>query len=203
MLTQQARYRQHPARYPTIGYLDEFRALQRPEIYAFYKRMYVPNNMVFVVVGDVDKNAVVKQLAELWKDASPAALPKLSFPIEPLPEKPSGAQGMADIRQPELRLAWPGTRQGGDGDTALDVLGVILGGGESSRLVHAVRDAGLASGVSAYNASFPWGEGFFGIDANVTPQMTLAATRPDVPAAIASTPRPPSSIRWSRSGAMA
>jgi len=68
-LTQRARYDAHPARHPTIGYLDEFLTISRDEIHDFYKRMYVPNNTVFVVAGDIDPRKVVDQVARRWKDA--------------------------------------------------------------------------------------------------------------------------------------
>ncbi len=167
-LTQQARYRVHPARHPTIGYLDEFLTITRDEIYRFYKRMYVPNNMVFVVVGDIDKQRVVDQIASLWANQEPADLPKLQLPIETRPPTPRELTGTADIDQPRLRLAWPGTRLGGPHDYALDLLTTILGHGESSRLVRTVRDEQRrVNTIDAYNLSFPWGQGFVGIDAQV------------------------------------
>lgn len=178
-VTQSARYREHPARHPTIGYLNEFLAVSRDEIHAFYKRMYVPNNMVFVVVGDIDRRAVVERIAKLWSGAKPGDLPAVTLPVES--SEGRGvivASGVADIRRPRLRLAYPGTRIGGEGDYALDLLGVILGQGESSMLARSVRDRqGLVSSISAYNLSFPWGEGFFGIDAEVVvPPVTPGKT---------------------------
>lgn len=167
-LTQQARYRAHPARHPTIGYLDEFLSITRDEVYDFYQRMYVPNNMLFVVVGDIDPRAVVEQVASLWADVPTGELPDVSFPVEPEITSPRELSGHADIQRPRLRLAWPGTRLGGEGDYALDLLGSILGQGESSRLVRTVRDElGVVTSISAYNLSFPWGRGFFGIDAEL------------------------------------
>lgn len=167
-LTQQARYRMHPARHPTIGYLDEFLQITRDEIYAFYKRMYVPNNMVFVVCGDINKRQVIDHISALWSGVAPGELPSLQFPIEPDPTEPVKASGTATIRAPRLRLAWPGTRLAGKGDYALDLLAVVLGQGESSRLARTVRDEQrLVNTASAYNLSFAWGEGFFGIDAEV------------------------------------
>ncbi len=82
-LTQGVRYQAHPARHPTIGYVDEFKKIERDEVYDFYRRMYVPNNLVFVVVGDIERQAVVDQIAKLWSDSAARDLPKLSFPIEP------------------------------------------------------------------------------------------------------------------------
>ena len=167
-LTQQARYTAHPARHPTIGYLDEFLTITRDEIYDFYKRMYVPNNMVFIVVGDIDKQLVVEQIRSLWQDAQPGSLPQLSFPVEPPVDSPREAVGIATVDQPQLRLAWSGTRLGGPHDYAMDLLGAILGQGESSRLIQTVRDdQRLVNTIDAYNLSFAWAEGFFGIDAVV------------------------------------
>ncbi len=168
-LTQQARYTNHPARHPTIGYLDEFLKITRDEIYDFYKRMYVPNNMVFAVSGDIDRHVVINQLAELWKDVPASDLPaNLSFPIEKKLTSPRTVEGTAAIKRPRLRLAWPGTRLAGEHDYALDLLGIILGQGESSRLVQTVRDQQqLVTNISAFNLSFAWGEGFFGAGAEI------------------------------------
>ncbi|MDH3583512.1 MAG: insulinase family protein [Phycisphaerae bacterium] len=165
-LTQQARYHSHPARHPTIGYLDEFNAVTRDELYDFYRTMYVPNNMVFVVAGDIDKKAVVDQVAQLWKDSPAGEVPTFHFPREKPIDSVREMTGQADIDRPRLRLAWEGTRLAAEHDFALDLLAQVLGQGELSRLVQKVRnDQRLVTSIEAYNASFTWGEGFFGVDA--------------------------------------
>ena len=169
-LTQQARYRVHPARHPTIGYLDEFLAVSRDQIFAFYQRMYVPNNMLFVVTGDIDKQQVVQQIARLWSQVPAGGLPQLSLPIEPSADQPRQLSGTASVHQPKLRLAWPGTRLAAEHDYALDLLAVALGQGESSRLVRVVRDRERAvDTIGSYNWSMTWGEGLFLVDADVAP----------------------------------
>ena len=169
-LTQKARYRYHPARHPTIGYLDEFLNVSREELYDFYRRLYVPNNMVFVVVGDIDKQEVVDRIARLWNGVKPGQTPAIQFPVEPEISEPVTLSGSADVRRPRLRLAWPGTRLGQEGDYALDLLGVVLGQGESSRLVRIVRDEKrLVNTIDAFNLSMSWGDGFFGVDAEIAP----------------------------------
>ncbi len=167
--TQQARYLVHPARDPIIGYLDDFRSISRDEIYDFYKRMYVPNNMVFVVVGDIDKQRVVDQVASLWSHIPAGQLPKVSLPVEPAIDGPRHVTAHADIEIPKLRLAWPGTKLGAEGDYELDVLAMVLGQGESSRLKRGVRDdQRLATSIGAYNASSVWTEGYFAVTAEPT-----------------------------------
>ncbi len=98
-LTQQARYTAHPARHPTIGYIDEFMQITRDEIYNFYKTMYVPNNMVFVVTGDIQPKEVVNAVAQRWEDVPAKELPSLSFPVEPKIDSPRTLQGRADIKR--------------------------------------------------------------------------------------------------------
>ena len=42
----------HPYRWPTIGYLSDLRAITRDDLYAHYRRYYVPNNGILVAAGD-------------------------------------------------------------------------------------------------------------------------------------------------------
>ncbi|MEO1237471.1 MAG: pitrilysin family protein, partial [Planctomycetota bacterium] len=131
-LTQQARFADtptHPGAHPTIGYLDEFLTVSRDELYDFYRRMYVPNNMVFVVVGDIDPPQVIEQVAALWGDVPTGELPELSFPVAPPAETtgPVVVEGVAAITRPRVRLLWPGVRLGGEHDYALDLLAGVLG----------------------------------------------------------------------------
>ena len=171
-LTQQARYTSHPARHPTIGYLDEFLQVSRDEIYAFYKKMYVPNNIVMVVAGDIDKQAVVDRVTERWSAVQQGQLDEVVLPVEREISQAKEMTGHADVRRPRLRLAWPGTRLAAEHDYALDLLGQILGQGELSRLVQTVRnEQQLVTSIDAYNLSFSWGEGFFGVDAVTTAEQ--------------------------------
>ncbi|MEM9882285.1 MAG: pitrilysin family protein [Planctomycetota bacterium] len=185
-LTQEARYAatpSHPGAHPTIGYLDEFLDVTRDELAAFYRRMYAPNNLVFLVVGDIDPDAVIRQLADLWGDAQPQELPDLSFPLPVGEPEPVEVTGVAAISRPRVRLFWPGVRLGAEHDFALDVLAGVLGGGESSRLVRELRDERqLVTAIDAYNFSAHWGEGFFGIDYELADPDAAAAVREAVEA---------------------
>ncbi len=173
-LTQRVRYQAHPARDPIIGYLDDFMTISRDEIHDFYKRMYVPNNMVFLVVGDIDKQVVVDRVAALWSDVPAGQLPEVSLPIEPPIAEPRSITGHAEIEIPKLRVIWPGTKLGEEGDYELDVLSMVLGQGESSRLNRGIRDEKqLATTISAYNSSSVWTEGYFAVTAE--PRDRLAS----------------------------
>ncbi len=165
-LTQQARYSpDHPAAHPTIGYLSRFLEITRDEINDFYHRMYAPNNLLFVVVGDIDPQKTVDQVAAHWSDAKPQELPTIHVPMDDATTPGKPVVGYADIAKPRVRLIWPGTMLAQPGDYELDLLAGILGQGESSRLAHTVRDRQRAvTSIVAYNSSFTWGRGLFGID---------------------------------------
>ncbi len=165
-LTQQARYEAHPGRHPTIGYTDEFLRITRDQLVDFYERMYVPNNMVFTVAGDIDPREVVERIARNFSQEEAKELPEIEFPDEPDPRSPRTLTGRADITKPRIRLAWPGTEKSGEHDYALNLLAEIIGRGETARLKRKVRDElQLVTSISSYNLSFSWGEGFFGVDA--------------------------------------
>src|SRR5436190_146427 len=53
-------FRAHPYRHPTIGWIEDLRAMTRDDLYGYYRRHYVPSNATLVVVGDVDADAVLK-----------------------------------------------------------------------------------------------------------------------------------------------
>ncbi len=179
-LTQRAHFRHHPARHPTIGYLEQFSHLTRDDLHTFYRRMYVPNNMVFVVVGDIDKQAVVDQIAKLWSDIPAADVPEILLPVEAPPAEARQVVGYAQVSRPRIRLLWHGTKLGAEHDYALDVLAGILGQVESSRLVQTVRNEHRAvNTIYASNYSTAWSDGFFAIDAEVAATLPGSESAPD------------------------
>src|SRR5580765_2826909 len=50
----------HPYRWPTIGYLSDLRAITRDDLYAHYRRYYVPNNAILVAAGDFDASRALR-----------------------------------------------------------------------------------------------------------------------------------------------
>src|SRR6266513_147261 len=46
-------YQRHPYRFPVIGDIEIYNQLTQEQVMQYYKTRYVPNNLTFVVVGDV------------------------------------------------------------------------------------------------------------------------------------------------------
>ncbi len=130
----------HPYARPVIGHEETIRAFDRPMILDFYRRWYQPQNMCLVVVGDVDPEEVFDHAARLFEaklnDGPP---PTRTRPQDPPQTEIRGRFAAQDINETHLALAWPSTRLSDDDTAALDVLTVLLGAGESSRLFRRVR----------------------------------------------------------------
>src|SRR5271170_5421250 len=58
----QVAYTKSPYRFTIIGYLDIFNRLQPGDIRSYYTEKYAPNNVFFVVAGDVKTADVVAQI---------------------------------------------------------------------------------------------------------------------------------------------
>ena len=133
-------FREHPYARPVIGYEATIRAFSRPMILDFYRRWYQPQNMCLVVVGDVRAPDVLQSAERLFdRRLNQGPAPRRVRPIEPPQTEIRGKFASKDIQETFLSMAWPATRLGHEDTPALDVLTVVLGTGESSRLFRRVR----------------------------------------------------------------
>src|SRR6266581_6109790 len=168
-------YQQHPYRFPVIGELEIYNQLTQEQVVQYYKTRYVPNNLTFVVVGDVEAEKVRQQLAELFKSYPEKSLKPAFVPAEPLQLGRREVHQEFSTELTHLSLAWHIPEVTNPDVPALDLLSTILGDGRSSRLYRRVREeAGLAFGISAFSYT-PGDPGLFGIDATLDPKKREAA----------------------------
>lgn len=145
-------YHNHPYGRPILGSREVVQQLTRDRLNAYYKKHYVPRNMVVVVVGPLTP-AQVRPLAA-------ATFGRLTGPVPP-PRAASAVPPLAggrrdDVSRPEaqayLGLAWQAaaTRFAAEDISAVDLLTYILGDGPSSRLNQTVREEqGLVNSIEA------------------------------------------------------
>jgi len=162
-------YQRHPYRLPVIGKLDIFNQLTQEDVLRYYKTRYVPNNLTFIVVGDVDADAVYQQLETFFEEHPAKSLQPVYLPSEPTQLGQRIVHEEFETELTRLSLAWHIPEITHPDVPALDLLSTILGDGRSSRLYRRVREeAGLAFGVSAFSYT-PGDPGLLGIDATVEP----------------------------------
>ncbi len=162
-------YHKHPYRLPVIGELGVYNQLTQQDVMRYYKTRYVPNNLTFIVVGDVDAGKVHQQIADYFKDYPEKSLPPIFIPQEPPQLGCREAHEEFRTELTRLSLTWHIPEITHPDVPALDLLSTILGDGRSSRLYRRVREeSGLAFSVSAFSYT-PGDPGLFGIDAITEP----------------------------------
>lgn len=158
-------YHRHPYRHPIIGYESLFGALTRDEIFAYYQTYYAPNNMIFSVAGNIATDDVMPKVEAAFADFARRSDVPRHLPFEP-PQmtrrhyeesyatplaRLSMAFGSVSLLHPDLY--------------ALDVLAVILGQGQSSRLYQEVyKKQGLVHSIHASSYT-PMDKGAFEVEA--------------------------------------
>ena len=168
-------FREHPYRHPVIGHLEIYNKLTREDVMAYYKMRYVPNNLFFVVTGDVDAEAVHTQLAAFFEKYPRQALAPVYIPQEPpqLGRREEHKEFPTELTR--LELAWHIPEVTHPDVPALDLLSIVLGNGRSSRLYKKVREAlALAHAISSWCYT-PGQPGLFGVEATLDADKREAA----------------------------
>jgi zinc protease len=163
-------YQRHPYRLPVIGLIDIYNQLTHEQVMEYYKARYVPNNLTFVVVGDVCAGEVRKKVEEFFKDRPAKSLPPIYIPAEPPQLGRREAHQEFATELTHFAMAWHVPEIAHPDVPALDLLTVIVGEGHSSRLYRKVREeSGLAFAISAFSYT-PGDPGILGVDAILDPQ---------------------------------
>ena len=160
-------YTRSPYRLTVIGYPDIFNELKPDDIRGYYTEKYAPNNVFYVVTGDIKNDEVVAQIKTAYEKSKARAMPPMVLPEEPKQTAAREIVEEAPIELGHLHFAWHIPELRHADVPALDVLAVLLGSGRSSRLFQQVREkAGLVHHVDAWTYS-PGNPGLIGISAIV------------------------------------
>jgi zinc protease len=168
-------YTRSPYRFTVIGYPDIFNQVTPDDIRGYYRERYAPNNLFFVVVGDMNAVEVEAQIRAAFQAAPEQALPPRVLPEEPKQVAPRVIVEEAPIELGHLHCSWhiPDLRH--PDVPVLDVLAVLLGMGRSSRLYREVRERqGLVNSVDAWTYN-PGNPGLIGLSALVDGEKFEAA----------------------------
>lgn len=168
-------YTRSPYRFTIIGYPDIFNEVRREDLLAYYREKYAPNNLFFVVVGDLCATEAEAQIRAAFAQSKAKPLPATVLPEEPPQTATREVIEEAPIEQGHFHLSWhiPALRH--PDVPLLDVLATLLGSGRSSRLFQQVREKqGLVNSVDAWTYS-PGNPGLLGMSALVDRDKFVAA----------------------------
>ena len=76
-------FRAHTYRHPTIGWLHDLQSMTRDDLYAHYRRFYVPGNATLVIVGDVQADEVFRRAERHFGRIAAASPPARLHVSEP------------------------------------------------------------------------------------------------------------------------
>ncbi len=147
-------FKAHPYRDPVIGHMSDLKAISKDDAAAFFKKYYVPSNMVIAVVGDVEPKEV-QRLAEIYFGRIPQS-PKPE-PVRTT-EPQQNSERSVTLREQSQRWLLVGYKKGSasDPDDAVyDVVTDVLSSGRTSRLYKSlVRDSKIAINAAGFSG-FP------------------------------------------------
>jgi zinc protease len=168
-------YTKSPYRFTIIGYPDIFNELKPENIRDYYTEKYAPNNVFYVVAGDVKNDEVIAQIKTAYEKTKARALPPNYLPSEPKQTAPREIIEEAPIELGHFHFAWHIPELRHPDVPVLDVLAVLLGSGRSSRLYQQVRERqGVVHHVDAWTYN-PGSTGLFGMSAVVDADKFTAA----------------------------
>ncbi len=170
-------YRVHPYGRPVIGYVDTIRKTTRDDLVSYFRTWYVPANMVLVIAGNADPGTARPLVEKTFGRLPPRPAPEGKIPEEPGQEGTRVVLKEKDARRVYLDMGFHGPSMRDPDVYAWDLLSMILGNGETSRLYHAVKDRkGLVDTVYASSYT-PRDPGLLLVGGTLAPEKAKEALR--------------------------
>ena len=166
-------YGKHPYGWPTIGWMEDIRAIGLDDCLAFYNQFYAPSNATVVLVGDVKAAEAIEQLQRCY-----GHLPKVDQPDEipappPIMDGPKRQCFALPVSSERAIYAWHAVAIDDPDLPALEVLDEVLTGGESSRLYkRLVTDTELATECGGWVANWRY-PGLYELTVTMRPDQSL------------------------------
>ena len=168
-----AAYQVHPYRWMTIGFRADIENISRDEMYAYYKKYYVPNNATIVMVGDFDTKTALAQIQKYFGSIPRRPIQQTFITPEPeqLGERRVTVRRAGTVRQVQIAYHIPEFTH--PDRYAIDVLEGVLSGGRTARFFGQLIQSGLASDAEAYDYGLRDADLAF-LDATAQPGKTNA-----------------------------
>ena len=162
---------------PILGTIESINKMSRNTVFNYYKKKYLPSDLVVAVAGNIKHKRVVAMVEEaLSRDnfldvvGTPNIRP--NTPIKKGPQTPVGLM-FRKTEQAHMLYGMEGVARADSRRFAMGVMSAALGGGMSSRLFQEIREKrGLAYSVYAYSQQFA-GSGTLGFYAGCNPTKAI------------------------------
>ena len=162
---------------PILGTIKSIKEMSRSSVFNYYKKKYLPQDLVVAVAGNIKHKRVVAMVIDaLSRDnfLDVKGAPQIR-PNTPVKTKPMQSVGLLTRKTEQAHMFYgmEGVARSDERRFAMGVLASALGGGMSSRLFQEIREKrGLAYSVYAYAQQFA-GSGQIGFYAGCNPTKAI------------------------------
>ena len=145
----------HPYRWPTIGWMEDIRAMQLDEVRGFYRTFYAPNNATLVVVGSVVEAELLALVERHYGELPAAEIPAAPPAVEPAQRGERRIRFAKPTASARLVHGYRAVAMGDPDWPVLSFVAALLSAGPSSRLYRRlVAEKEIAASVDCDVAPF-------------------------------------------------
>ena len=150
VLLEEKLFEKFPAKFPVYGSKETLKNVRRKELLNFYRKYYIPSNMIISVVGRV-KDLRLELENKFRNFNGNSAFNRPIYNEKPVKDNILWKKELP-TEQSYMTMAFRAVNRNHKDSYALDILETILGKGQSSRLFDQIRvKRGLAYTIAAYN----------------------------------------------------
>ncbi|CAB5239215.1 unannotated protein [freshwater metagenome] len=162
---------------PILGTIDSINNMSRSSVFNYYKKRYLPQDIVVAVAGNIKHKRVVAMVEEalsansfLQSKGTPQIRPNVAAKVG---KQKSVGLIYRQTEQAHMFYGMQGVTRSDDRRFTMGILSAALGGGMSSRLFQEIREKrGLAYSVYSYAQQFA-GSGQIGFYAGCNPTKAV------------------------------
>jgi zinc protease len=168
-------YQRHPYGRPVIGSAPSVRGVDRARVERFFRTWFNPSNMTLVIVGDFHAGSALTKIRRTFPEPRRARPPARRRATEPVQTEPRILVRARDTQEAHLSIAFHIPSLMDPATPALDLAAIVLGQGDSSRLIRKVKhEQQLVTDVYAYSYT-PREPGILIVGATTTPDKLAPA----------------------------
>jgi predicted Zn-dependent peptidase len=165
----------HPYGYQILGTRETVGALGTSDLRALHSRAYHPEQIVVAAAGNVEHDDLLETLQSTgWADVPRGGLAPLKSPA-PIVQAPAAVHFERETAQTHIVIGSEAFAHSDPRRYAMTMIGMLFGGGMSSRLFQRIREElGLAYSVFSFQ-SFHEDAGMHGVYVGTTPDSARSA----------------------------
>lgn len=162
-------YKKHAYKVPVIGYAKNIKTVSAKKIKDYFHSRYAPKNMFLVVAGDFKSAEMKKKVETFFGGFKDYKIKKIKRAKEPVQKKVQVQVKETPFQEALSYIAFKAPNVKHKDVTGLEVLALIFGQGDSSRLVKELRiNAPIVNSTGAF-AFTPQDDGLVAVSASLDP----------------------------------